>query len=59
MEFFEEERGRMLSAVERPTAEHRTNLLRSLGRILLDLSRPLPKIGSYTVHDSGEVSLSN
>ncbi len=59
MEFFEEERGRMLSAVERPTPEHRRTLFRSLRGILLDLSRPLSRIGSFTVHDSGEVSLSN
>lgn len=49
----------MLSTVWPPPQEHRQTLFRSLWRILLDLSRPLSKIGSFTVHDSGEVSLSN
>lgn len=60
MEFFEEERGRILSAVGHPIVEgDRRTLFRSLRGILLDLLRPLPRIGSFTVHDSGEVSLSN
>lgn len=59
MEYFEKGRGRTLSAVGHPPPEYRPTLFRSLRRILLDLARPLSKIGSFTVLDSGEVSLSN
>lgn len=58
-EFFEKERGQMLSMVGFPPRDHRQTFFRSLRRLFLDLSHPLPKIGSFTVHDSGEVSLTN
>ncbi|KAJ4512100.1 hypothetical protein HRR83_006057 [Exophiala dermatitidis] len=59
IECFEKERGQTLSAVGHPPPEHRPTLFRSLRRILLDLARPLSRIGSFTVHDSGEVCLTN
>ncbi|RMZ90278.1 hypothetical protein DV736_g2496, partial [Chaetothyriales sp. CBS 134916] len=43
-----------------PLGNKRTNLYRSLARIMLDAaSHPQEKIGSLTVLDSGELSLSN
>ena len=59
MEFVEPRQGIMLSK-KWPTTDqsHRRNLFRSLVNILLDLMEvPLPRIGSFTVLDTGEVSL--
>jgi hypothetical protein len=40
------------------TVDHLNTLYRSLARVLLDLIKiPLPRIGSFTVHDSGQVTL--
>lgn len=51
----------MLSEVwPRRTNQQKRNLYKHLSRIILNLaSRPLDKIGSLTVHDSGEVCLDN
>lgn len=59
-EYIEPHQGEMLSA-KWPSSElsHRTTLFRGLANILLDLIRvPLPRIGSFTVSDTGEVTLS-
>lgn len=60
MEYIEPEKGSMLST-KWPTFDpgHRRTLFRSLANILLDLIQvPLPRIGSFTVLDTGEVTLS-
>ncbi|EXJ82336.1 hypothetical protein A1O3_06149 [Capronia epimyces CBS 606.96] len=59
MEFIEKETGEMLWEMGFPGSEHRRTFFRSFSRILLDLSHPLPKIGSFTLLDSGDVSLRN
>jgi hypothetical protein len=60
MDFVEPRQGSMLSR-KWPTTDpdHRYNLFRSLANILLDLMKvPLPRIGSFTFLDTGEVTLS-
>lgn len=61
MDFIEAEQGTVLSKMWPPKAdEQKRNFYRSLSRIMLDLAHiSLPKIGSFTIHDSGEMSLSN
>ncbi|KAK5230864.1 hypothetical protein LTR72_000043 [Exophiala xenobiotica] len=61
VDFVEEEQGIMLSRIWPPeTVEQKRNLYRSLSRIMLDLARhPLPRIGSFMIHNSGKMSLSN
>ena len=59
-DYIEPHQGKMLSATW-PSSEprHRQALFRSFANILLDLMRvPLPRIGSFTVSDKGEVTLS-
>jgi hypothetical protein len=59
MDFVEPRQGSMLRN-KWPTTDphHRQNLFRSLANILLDLMKvPLPRIGSFTVLDTGEVTL--
>lgn len=59
-EYIEPHQGEMLSA-KWPSSEpiHRQTLFRGLANILLDLIRvPLPRIGSFTISDIGEVTLS-
>ena len=60
MDYIEPRQGSMLSAKWPSTdAGHRRNLFRSLANILLDLMQvPLPRIGSFTVLNTGEVTLS-
>ncbi|KZF22295.1 hypothetical protein L228DRAFT_211288 [Xylona heveae TC161] len=63
IEYIEDDRGKMLSTTwdeQRHDAERRTNLFRSLSRILLDIARiELPRIGSFTIDDDGMLSLTN
>lgn len=59
MELVEKNRGQMLSSMPAPSRVHRRTFFQSFWRIFLDLSHPLSKIGSFTVHDSGEVGLTN
>jgi hypothetical protein len=61
VDFIEREQGTMLSSMWPPEAdEDKRNLYRNLSRVMLDLARcPLPRIGSFTIHDTGEMSLSN
>ncbi|KAJ4527924.1 hypothetical protein HRR83_000676 [Exophiala dermatitidis] len=61
VDFIEKEQGRMLSEIWPPdTDEQKQNFYKSLSKIMLELARcPLPTIGSFTVHNSGEISLSN
>jgi hypothetical protein len=59
MDFIEPQQGSMLRN-KWPTADpdRRQNLFRTLANILLDLMKvPLPRIGSFTVLDTGEVTL--
>lgn len=59
-DFVERRQGRMLHELWPPREPaDRQKMFRSLSRLLLDLIEiPLPRIGSFTVHDSGEVTLS-
>lgn len=63
MDFIEETDGTMLSDSwdeRREDQGLRTNLFRSLSRILLSLSQsPLPRIGSWTIDHTGKLSLTN
>ncbi|KAL2433586.1 hypothetical protein ABEF95_007067 [Exophiala dermatitidis] len=61
VDFIEATQGTILSKIWPPkTDAHRKNFYRSLSRIMLDLVRhPLPKIGSFTIQVSGEISLNN
>ena len=51
----------MLSDIWPPDTDgQKRNFYRSLSRVMLNLARcPLQKIGSFTIHDTGEMSLSN
>lgn len=57
------EEGEMLSETweeHRGDPKRRANLFRGLSQILLSLAKvPLPKIGSWTIDDSGILSLTN
>lgn len=60
MDYIEPCQGSMLST-KWPAIDpnRRRNLFRSLANILLDLMKvPLPRIGSFTVLDTGEITLS-
>lgn len=59
MEFIEPQQGKMLQGMGLPKDPvHRHRLFSSLAEILADLSRiPLPRIGAFTVGNSGEVTL--
>ena len=61
VDFIEAEQGTRLSKMWPPrTDEQRRTFYSSLSTIMLDLaSQPLQKIGSFTVDDSGVVTLSN
>lgn len=61
VDFIEKEQGTLLSTMWPPeTEKHKERFYKSLAYVMLDLARcPLPKIGSFTVSDSGAVSLSN
>jgi hypothetical protein len=61
VDFIEKDQGTLLSSMWPPdTITQKHNFYRSLSQVMLDLARrPLEKIGSFTVHDSGEISLSN
>ncbi|KAJ9644797.1 uncharacterized protein PV06_08292 [Exophiala oligosperma] len=61
VDFIEKEQGSMLSKIWPPrTDEQKLNFYKSLSKIMLNLARcPLPKIGSFTINNSGEISLSN
>ena len=61
MDFIEKTQGIMLSDIWPPhTINQKQNLYKSMSRIMLDLARhPLEKIGSFTIHNSGEIKLSN
>ncbi|KAF2207287.1 hypothetical protein CERZMDRAFT_119098, partial [Cercospora zeae-maydis SCOH1-5] len=59
-DFIEQEQGKVLAS-RWPTNDLacRSRLFRSLANILLDLMKhPLPRIGSFTINDAGEVTLS-
>ncbi|RDL30741.1 Uncharacterized protein BP5553_10086 [Venustampulla echinocandica] len=63
MDYIEESDGKMLSESWeqlRHDYDRRTNLFRSLSRIILSLAQlPLPRIGSLTIDDRGVLALSN
>lgn len=61
--YIEPTTGQMLSATwntQRHDAERRRNLFRGISRLLISISRvQLPRIGSWTFHNDGSISLSN
>lgn len=63
LEYIDPSQGQMLSDTwgEKSGDEHlRTNLYRSLARILLTVARvPLPRIGAFRLDDEGRLSLAN
>jgi hypothetical protein len=61
VDFIEKEQGTLLSDLWPPKCkEQRQNFYKCLSKTMLDLaSRPQKRIGSLTVHNSGEISLSN
>ncbi|KXS95320.1 hypothetical protein AC578_10464 [Pseudocercospora eumusae] len=60
MDMITEDQGVLLSKKWPPeSTKQKAVFLESLAEIMLDLALPLEKIGSFTVTDNGEVSLSN
>lgn len=63
IDYIEEADGKMLSTTweeQRHDKNRRTNLFRGLSLIMLTLGKiPLPRIGSFTMDDSGVISLTN
>ncbi|KAL8841964.1 MAG: hypothetical protein Q9176_002901 [Flavoplaca citrina] len=62
-DYIEQEHGAMLSETweqKRGDKSLRTNLFRDLSRIILSIGNvPLPRIGSFTISDTGVLSLTN
>lgn len=60
MDFIEKDAGETLASKELPpTPAAEQGLLRSLAKVILDISRPLERIGAFWLHDSGKVALSS
>lgn len=60
IDLIENEQGTMLSSVWPPPSDvERQTFYKSMSKIILDLAQPLDRIGSFTVNDSGDVTLSN
>ncbi|OAL30155.1 hypothetical protein AYO20_08871 [Fonsecaea nubica] len=61
MDFIDKNQGTMLSSkwpLRADATDQKQNLYRDLSRLMLNLAHPLCKIGSFTVHNDGEVRLS-
>lgn len=60
MDFIDRDKGNNLTRKGLPqTNNARQALFESLARIVLDLGRPMDRIGAFIMHDSGQVTLSN